>query len=59
MYRYGAQFVDHSNADCTEMICKAKYFASLMNDLKYQERQIRSVQQQLIYKFYALLYLFQ
>jgi hypothetical protein len=41
MYRYGAQFVDHSNADCTEMICKAKYFASLMNDLKYQERQFR------------------
>merc|ERR1712216_823598 len=41
MYRFGPQFMDRTNEECTEMICKAKYFAGLMNDLKYQERQIR------------------
>lgn len=41
MFRFGPEFINCTPQQCTNMICKAKYFAGLMNNLKYQERQLR------------------
>ena len=41
MFRYGPEYCKATDEECVNRICNEKFFAALMNKLKYRERELR------------------